>query len=108
MASVLQSLAAELCLDVHLAFVRKDESGAADGYDDCCDMMEVCEEQLGISQWMRLDGSTSGLPHMDINPKEILQVSFSIHNTLSILSTRNVLIANPFCNGGAALIMSEQ
>lgn len=73
-ASVLQSLAAEQCLEVYLAFVRQDEMGTADGYAGCWSMDEVCNTELHASKWMELDGSKHGIQGLHIDPKEFLQV----------------------------------
>ena len=77
MASILQSLAAESCLRVHLAFLELKESGRAEGSSDYgWELDETDYYNLSATGWMDLDGSP--VNPMDVEEEHIIQVSAQI------------------------------
>ena len=74
-ASILHSLAADNLLEVHIAFVHKDEAGSAVDCSGFWEMMEVLEEHHRLCDWIKIDGSPAGIEDVDFSPKEILQVT---------------------------------
>lgn len=75
-ACILQQLVNTGCLDVHLVFVSKHESGCAGGGGYLGDwyMEEVYETDYQAKDWMRLDGSKPAYAAVSVDAEEILQV----------------------------------
>lgn len=76
MASILQSLAADNLLEIYLAFVHRQDSGLAEGYDGDYSMCEVHESYHKLCDWIKLDGSPAGFGNVEMNPDEMLQVIY--------------------------------
>ena len=92
-ASILQSLVADTMLELHLAFVHKQDSGPAEGCPGEFSMYEVHESSHTLRDWVKLDGTPAGFREVHIDPDEILQVRGSVNCVASLL----VVFVGLFC-----------
>ncbi len=70
-ANVVQAVAASGCLDVHLAFIAKEDQCAAEMVKRKLEIIRVFDTQWWARDWLTLDGN---IVAMEIDPAQIMQV----------------------------------
>ncbi|KAL0052571.1 hypothetical protein WJX82_004058 [Trebouxia sp. C0006] len=72
-ANVVQAVAASGCLDVHLAFIAKEDQCAAEMVKRKLEIIRVFDTQWWARDWLTLDGNKANIVAMEIDPAQIMQ-----------------------------------
>lgn len=73
-ANVVQAVAASGCLDVHLAFIAKEDQCAAEMVKRKLEIIRVFDTQWWARDWLTLDGNKANIVAMEVDPAQIMQV----------------------------------